>query len=287
MRIKQRSEQYIRTLTEKLRKEMAITAPVTVKFLVLPNDIDANTTPYYSIDPKTKKPCNHSFIIRFNTNFIKANETNLKSDGITGMIVHELAHCRHFIEDKEGYDKHPHTDEDFRNLLRKYMQGRGDGKKDFHDAYQPEVNVRAAVRARKNSVAPSWLSQFWLYSCPNCGFTDAFITDLRTTQPKCEKCGYAKPLSVKLPVKDAAQLDIQAQKSLSKATTAREKDKRLLQIMTRYLTKNLTPQQRVKFEQIRNNSDAFNTPVVKTRMKHGATASRKRKPASVTVKRNR
>lgn len=285
MKIKKSTERYIRTLTENLRKEMKIHAPVTVKFVVLPNDIDANTTPYYSIDPKTKKPYNYSFIIRFNTNFIKANEKNLKSDGITGMIVHELAHCRHFIEDKEGYDKRPHTDPDFRKLIHKYMKG--DGKNDFQDAYQPEVNVRAAVRPRKNSVAPSWLSQFWLYSCPKCGFTDAFITDLRTKQPKCEKCGNTKPISVKLPVKDAAQLDIMAQKLLSGAKTAKEKDQVLLQIMTRYLKKNLPQQQKMAFDQIRKNKDAFDAPIVKKQMKHGATASRKRRLTSVNVKRNR
>ncbi len=287
MTIKKSTERYIRNKTKKIQKEMGLTAPVNVKFVTLPNDVDANTTPYYSIDPKTKKPCNHNFIIRFNTNFLKANEDNLESDGIKGMIVHELAHCCHFIKDREGYNKRPHTDKYFRGLLEKHMKGRGDGRNDFRDAYQPEVNVRAAIRPRRNSVAPSWLSQFWLYSCPVCGFTDAYITDLRSTKPKCEKCGNINPISVKLPVKDAAKLDVKAQQSLSNAKSAKEKDKLLLQIMTRYLTKNMSRAQKALFEQIRKNKDNFNKPIKKSQMKYGATTSRKKKPGAIIVKRNR
>lgn len=272
MRIKKSSIKFMQNKTMDLKKRMGINAPVKVTFEQLPLDIDANTTPYYSVDEKTGRAYNFFFHIKYNTSFISANESNLNSDGIKGAIVHELCHCKHFMKDRDGYNKRPHTDPYFKNCIHQFMKG--DGRNDYQDAYRPDVKVAAAM-GRKNSVAPSWLAHFWLYACPKCGFVDAFVTDLRSTSPKCEKCGHSEPHAIHLSVQEAAKLNVAAEKATASIKGQSERDKALLKIMSDYLKKHLT-QKSVMTEVMKKKG--YSAPVKKSKMKRKAAPAAARKP---------
>jgi len=247
--IKRGTENFLRNETEKYKREMGINAPVEVIIEDMPLNVDANTTPYYRVDDKGRH-IDHKFVIRYNSSFIAANENNIRNDGIRGAVVHELAHCKHFIANPREYNKSPHTCAYFKNLLRKHM--RGDGVDDFKDAYRPDVNLKSAIKGNATGVAPSWLSNFWLYICPKCGFVDAYITDLKSKSPRCENCGYGSVLAAHIPVEEAAKLNIFSERKLKNMRGKREKDVFLENSMKGVLRKHLHGNALNEFNKISN-----------------------------------
>ena len=212
----------------------------TVKlfFEEMPTDIDAKTIPYYYPD-SNGNPTNTTFNITFNIAFLNANKNNLQSDGVVGGIVHELVHCLHFLKNMKEYNSKPHTASFFKNNLKKYMKIAGDGIHDYDDGYRPDLRIDAAITMRRNAVAPNWLDRYWVYMCKDCGFTNSFISDMRTKSPnKCEKCGSKNILKVLVSPEQAARFELNTavQKSgLSKA----ERDKIIVKMLLNYLRKSL------------------------------------------------
>jgi hypothetical protein len=183
--------------------------PVMVKFGKVIGDSDGQIAPRYSVDGNGK-PVNMSFEIMYNEDFVDANKNNLKSYGVDGLIVHELNHARDFIIDMKGYMTKAHTNPVFKYGLAKFM-GTTVGTKKYRSAMKPDPSTRCYKGCTYN-VVPSWTSEYWLYFCPKCGFVDSYTTNLKAKSPVCENCGNKTGLiSKKLPVDDAAKMDVMVQ----------------------------------------------------------------------------
>jgi len=180
--------------------------PVTVRFGTIIGDSDGQIAPRYSID-MNGKPVNMSFEITYNENFVDANKNNLKSDGVNGLIVHELNHARDFILDMPGYMSKAHTNPVFKRGLAKFMNTQI-GTMKYRSAMKPDPSTRC-YNGCKYNVVPSWTSEYWLYFCPKCGFVDSYTTNIRAKSPVCESCGNKENLICKkLPASDAAKMDV-------------------------------------------------------------------------------
>ena len=183
--------------------------PVTVKFGTIIGDSDGQIAPRYSID-MNGKPVNMNFEITYNENFVDANKNNLKSDGVNGLIVHELNHARDFILDMPGYMSKAHTNPVFKRGLAKFMNTQI-GTMKYRSAMKPDPSTRC-YNGCKYNVVPSWTSEYWLYFCPKCGFVDSYTTNIRAKSPVCESCGNKENLICKkLPASDAAKMDVVVQ----------------------------------------------------------------------------
>lgn len=198
------------TMTKHYAKKMLPRGiPVIVKFGSIIGDSDGQIAPRYSLD-MNGKPVNMSFEITYNKNFINANKDNLKSAGVTGLIVHELNHARDFIIDMSGYMTKAHINPVFKRGLAKYM-GTTIGSMKYRSAMKPDPSTRC-YKGCKYNVVPSWTSEYWLYFCPKCGFADSYTTNLKATHPVCESCGNkVNIICKKLPVEDAAKMDVVVQ----------------------------------------------------------------------------
>jgi len=228
-------ENKIRNKTTTWAKTMKLD-PTTLKviFEELSTDVDAKTIPYY-YPGADGKPKNTTFEITYNIAFLNANKNNLESDGVIGAIIHELCHCKHFLVDIDGYTNHPHTDSYFKNNLKKYMKIAGDGIHDYADGYRPDLKIDAAIRMRRNAVAPNWLDRYWVYMCKDCGFVNSFISDLRSTQPnKCEKCGSTNLIKTLAPPERAAKFETNPRVKNSKLSK-NERDKLIVGVLLNYL----------------------------------------------------
>lgn len=211
------AKDYIKRQTERYAKQMNLNCPIDIEFRELSNSIDAMTTPYYRVDGKGKR-YDYRFKIVYNTLFLDANKQNLKSKGVRGVVVHELAHARHFIDDFHDYNTAPHTDPDFRNLLKRHMGGTNQA---FQSALKPDVAIGAfdddhGRDLNPYDVAPAWLANYWVYVCPSCGFVDAFITDRRRRIPVCEVCGAKDVLTAEMTVNDAAALNLAGERQIKR-----------------------------------------------------------------------
>ena len=211
------AKDYIKRQTKRYAKQMNLNCPIDIEFRELSNSIDAMTTPYYRVDGKGKR-YDYRFKIVYNTLFLDANKQNLKSKGVRGVVVHELAHARHFIDDFHGYNTAPHTDPDFRNVLKQHMGG---NNRTFQSALKPDVAIGAFDDDRGHDpnpydVAPAWLANYWVYVCPSCGFVDAFITDRRRRIPVCEVCGAKDVLTAEMTVNDAAALNLAGERQIKR-----------------------------------------------------------------------
>jgi hypothetical protein len=146
------------------------------------------------------------FNLTFNVDLIEANLKNLNSTGMKGLVVHELAHIYDFINDREGFMKSPHKNKYFTGKLAEGM-GVKKGTIVYRSAMQPDVSTACAIKGCKQKVAPAWLSNYWLYFCKNCGYYDAYVTDLRAKLPVCENCGSHDLIKKKMSVQLAAKMD--------------------------------------------------------------------------------
>ena len=204
------AKKYFREQTKFYAKKMIPRGiPITIKFGPVIGDSDGQIAPRYSMD-MNGKPVNMSFEITYNENFVDANKNNLKSYGVTGLIVHELDHARDFILDMSGYMKKAHINPVFKKGLAKYM-GTNVGSKKYRSAMKPDPSTRC-YKGCKYNVVPSWTSEYWLYFCPKCGFVDSYTTNLKAKHPVCESCGnHTGLICKKLPVDAAAKMDVLVQ----------------------------------------------------------------------------
>lgn len=161
---------------------------------------DGYMRPIYYPDGRVK------FNLTYNIDLIEANLKNLKSDGMKGLVVHELAHAYDFLFDKNGFMKAPHKNKVFTTKLAESM-GAKRGSIAYRAAMQPDISTACALKRCKYKVAPAWLSNYWLYFCKDCGYYDAYVTDLRAKKPVCENCGSHNIITKKMPVSLAAKMD--------------------------------------------------------------------------------
>ena len=243
-------EQKMRNKAAMWKRKMGLKNRVNIRFEELPTDVDAKTVPYY-YQGANGKPRDVTFDVTFNTAFINANKNNIESDGVVGAIIHEFVHCLHFLVNMQEYNTKPHTCKFFRENLKKYMKIAGDGIHDYKDGYRPDIRIAAAVRKRRNSVAPSWLDRYWIYCCKDCGFVNTFISDLKSPQPpKCEKCGSTNLIRIKVPVVKAAQYEMSSNTKLKNICGASARDKEIVKFLIDYLRKNLRGRNLDEFKKV-------------------------------------
>src|SRR5512137_1291817 len=157
----------IRSLTKKEAKKMFPShVDVEVRFdRNIKAESDGYMRPLYYPDGRVK------FNITYNTDLIEANLKNMKSNGMKGLVVHELAHAYDFLFDKNGFMKAPHKNKTFTSKLASGM-GVKKGTIVYRAAMQPDISTVCALNGCKNKVAPAWLSNYWLYFCNHCGYYD-------------------------------------------------------------------------------------------------------------------
>ena len=183
------------------------------------------------------------FKVVYNTDLIEANLKNMKSNGIKGLVIHELAHIYDFINDNAGFMKSPHKNSVFTNQLAKGM-GTKRGSPVYRAAMQPDVSTICALKGCKNNLAPAWLSTYWLYFCTKCGYYDAYVTDLKAKLPVCENCGSHDLITIKLPVQLAAKMD----QAVTRNPKAYDTDKEIKRYILKQLEKRISPKQRQQIE---------------------------------------
>jgi len=164
------------------------------------SESDGYMRPVYYPDGTVK------FNVTFNVDLIEANLKNLNSKGMKGLVVHELAHIYDFLYDQKGFMKSPHQNKVFTSKLAEGM-GVRKGTPVYRAAMQPDVSTVCAIKGCKQKVAPAWLSNYWLYFCKDCGYYDAYVTDLRAKLPVCENCGSHDLIKKKMSVQLAAKMD--------------------------------------------------------------------------------
>jgi hypothetical protein len=161
---------------------------------------DGYMRPTYFPDGRIK------FDIVYNTDLIEANLKNLKSTGMRGLVIHEMAHVYDFLNDRDGFARAPHKNKVFTGQLMKGMNAKR-GSIVYRSAMQPDISTECALKGCKNKIAPAWLSTYWLYFCNDCGYYDAYVTNLKAKLPVCESCGSHNLISKKIPVQLAAKMD--------------------------------------------------------------------------------
>ena len=184
-----------------------------------------------------------SFKIVYNTDLIEANLKNLKSNGIRGLVVHELAHVYDFLNNRDGFLKSPHKNSVFTGQLAKGMNTKR-GSPVYRAAMQPDVSTACAIKGCKNNLAPAWLSTYWLYFCNKCGYYDAYVTDLKAKLPVCESCGSHDLISVKVPIQLAAKMD----QAVTRNPKAYDTDNEIKRYILKNLEKKVTSKQREMIE---------------------------------------
>jgi len=227
--------QYFKTMTKQESKRMF---PKHVSIdLSFDRDIKAESDgymrPIYYPDGTIK------FKVVYNTDLIEANLKNLKSNGIRGLVVHELSHIYDFLNNRDGFMKSPHKNSVFTNQLAKGMNAKR-GSPVYRAAMQPDVSTICAIKGCKNNLAPAWLSNYWLYFCRKCGYYDAYVTDLRAKSPVCESCGSHSLITKKLPVSIAAKMD----QAVTRNPKAFNSDREIKRYILKELSQSVGPQQK-------------------------------------------
>lgn len=183
------------------------------------------------------------FNITYNLDLLEANLKNLKSNSIKGMVVHELAHVYDYLYDQKGFLTNPHKNSTFNSTVAKNM-GTKYGSPVFRAATLPDPSTRCAIKACRNKIAPAWLSNYWLYFCKDCGYYDAYVTDLRAKTPVCEKCGSHNLITKKMPIQLAAKMDIAVERNPKSFDT----DKEMRGYIMRELKRNLPLKERQEID---------------------------------------
>ena len=109
------AQQYIRRTTHAYAREMIPGVPVRVQFEDYPDGTLAETIPSYRIDGRGKF-YDFLFIIKYDVDFVRSNQSNIASEGVRGVIVHELAHAKQFMQD-QTFTAYPHRNRKFRDAV--------------------------------------------------------------------------------------------------------------------------------------------------------------------------
>jgi predicted SprT family Zn-dependent metalloprotease len=144
------------------------------------------------------------FIINYDIDFVKANLPNITSEGVRGVIVHELAHAKQFVDD-QMFTSHPHRSRKFRDIVHEYGATLNLRNPKLHALAVQKEDYRCYMhkhRDPKNEyLPPRWLVTYWVYACFACGYSDGVVGPKR---PRCAKCGNEDPIAVHLPPSAAA-----------------------------------------------------------------------------------
>lgn len=194
---------------------------------------DGYMRPIYYPDGRVK------FKVVYNTDLIEANLKNLNSNGMRGLVVHELSHIYDFLNNREGFMKSPHKNSVFTKQLAIGMKTKR-GSPVYRAAMQPDVSTVCAIKGCKNNLAPAWLSNYWLYFCNKCGYYDAYVTDLRAKKPVCENCGSHDLITKKLPISIAAKMD----QAVTRNPKAFDSDREIKNYILKELVKIVGPKQK-------------------------------------------
>lgn len=229
-----KAKKHLVNLTKKYANEMLpVNTPITIKFGKILGESDGQIAPQY-IFGRGGKPSGVKFTIKYNEDFVDANKHNLKSHGITGLVVHELNHARDFLINTKGYLNNAHTNPVFKSGLAKYMNTTI-GSKKYRSAMKPDPSTRCYNGKCKYNVVPAWTSEYWIYFCPNCGFVDSYTTNLKTKSPICENCKNRVGLiTKKLPATEAAKMDVIVQMKPKNYNSDKELEKFIFKMLKKY-----------------------------------------------------
>jgi predicted SprT family Zn-dependent metalloprotease len=199
----------------------------------IPAESDGFMRPIYTPDGKLK------FNITYDLDLLEANLRNLRGNAIKGLVNHELSHVYDMLYDQQGFLKNPHKNRTFTTIMAKMMKTKR-GSPIYRAAMQPDVSTACALKRCKNKIAPAWLSTYWMYVCIDCGYYDAYITDLRAKSPVCERCGSHNLIKKQIPPIIAAKMD----QRVTQYPKNYDTDKEMRQFILREFDKYISPAQR-------------------------------------------
>ena len=188
------AQQYIRRTTHAYAREMIPGVPVRVQFEDYPDGTLAETIPSYRIDGRGKF-YDFLFIIKYDIDFVRSNQANITSEGVRGVIVHELAHAKQFMQD-QTFTAYPHRNRKFRDAVTEHAATLNLRNPKLHALAVAKEDYRCYLhryRDPKNEdLPPRWLLHFWVFACPNCGTgglrrhrSAAVLHEVQTRQRHC------------------------------------------------------------------------------------------------------
>lgn len=204
-------KQTIKTTTFQIANRMGIDSKhpkvrnFSVKFKVFSKDENhvqarACAIPYVTNDiykkyPKQDYPSKDvawfDVEVIFNTAFVKENAHKINTPAIYNLIVHELSHVKHGIEDYRSFfnSYDGHREKLFKTFVKKYAHGNDMIKREWTTGTSPSTDVPPRYHLVPHS------TRYVMMLCPRCGYIDTGRYE--THKPIiCDFCGHKKPIKV-------------------------------------------------------------------------------------------
>jgi predicted SprT family Zn-dependent metalloprotease len=243
------AQQYIRRTTHAYAREMIPGVPVRVQFEDYPDGTLAETIPSYRIDGRGKF-YDFLFIIKYDIDFVRSNQANITSEGVRGVIVHELAHAKQFMQD-QTFTAYPHRNRKFRDAVTEHAATLNLRNPKLHALAVAKEDYRCYLhryRDPKNEdLPPRWLLHFWVFACPNCGYSEGFVAP-RGQRPYCTKCKHGNVITAHLPPSTAADflknVKYESKKNLPQSVITRI----IIAYLKKYLRKDEDKKRLAQFE---------------------------------------
>ena len=166
------------------------------------------------------------------------------------MIVHELAHAKQFMQD-QTFTAYPHRNRKFRDAVTEHAATLNLRNPKRHALAVAKEDYRCYLhryRDPKNEdLPPRWLLHFWLFACPNCGYSEGFVAP-RGQRPHCTKCKHGNVIAAHLPPSTAADflknVKFESKKNLPQSVITRI----IIAYLKKYLRKDEDKKRLAQFE---------------------------------------
>jgi hypothetical protein len=129
--------------------------------------------------------------IVFNNAFVKENLSKIGTPAMANLIVHELSHAKHGIQNYRSFfrEDNTHSSKIFKEMVKKYAYGDDAIKKEWLTGTSPSTKVPPRYFLVPHS------TEYVMILCPKCGYIDTGRYEKRQSVT-CDFCGYNKPIKV-------------------------------------------------------------------------------------------
>lgn len=225
---------------------------VQARSYVIPYITDVVYKKYPAQDYPSKDVDWFDIEIVFNNAFIKENLSKIGTPAMENLIVHELSHVKHGIQNYRSFfrEGNTHSSKIFKETVKKYAHGSDEIKREWLTGTSPSTT---RVPPRYFLIPHS--TKYVMMLCPKCGYLDTGRYETRK-KIACDFCGNSNPIKTIVSATTFTDFTYQSQR-----LTDNNRHRKMVDLILGYMLQSATPKTKAVLQQYIGDKEFMQTKV--------------------------